>query len=69
MQSAPNMTEEKRLKTTITLTVLMTMMILPLAVLAAPRDDLLAQYAAAAKVASPPFSGFSAARGEKLHVT
>ncbi|MEI7432571.1 MAG: DUF1924 domain-containing protein [Betaproteobacteria bacterium] len=42
---------------------------LPLSVVAAPRDDLLAQYAAAVKQASPGFSGFSAARGEKLHVT
>ena len=43
--------------------------LLPLASLAAPRDDLLASYATAAKAASPTFSGFSATRGEKLHVT
>ena len=57
------------MKTTTAVSALLTMMILPLAVLAAPRDDLLAQYATAAKVASAPFSGFSAAHGEKLHVT
>ncbi len=57
------------MKTTTAVSALLSMMILPLAVLAAPRDDLLAQYATAAKAASAPFSGFSAARGEKLHVT
>jgi hypothetical protein len=44
-------------------------LVLPLSISAAPRDDLLAQYANAAKQASPGFSGFSAARGEKLHLT
>jgi len=43
--------------------------IVPLAGVAAARDDLLTRYAAAAKAATPSFSGFSAARGEKLHVT
>jgi len=43
--------------------------IVPLASVAAARDDLLARYAAAAKAATPSFSGFSAARGEKLHIT
>jgi len=42
---------------------------LPLTSVAAPRDEVLAQYAVAAKAASPAFSGFSATRGEKLHVT
>jgi len=36
---------------------------------AAPLDDQLAAYASAAKAANPAFAGFSAARGEKLHVT
>ena len=36
---------------------------------AAPRDALIDGYAAAAKAANPAFSGFSAARGEKLHTT
>jgi len=35
--------------------------------LAGPREDVLAQYAAAAKTVSPAFAGFSAARGETLH--
>jgi hypothetical protein len=48
---------------------LLAALVLPLASFAAPRDDLLAQYAAAAKATSPAFSGFSAARGEKLHFT
>ena len=48
---------------------LLAALVLPLASFAAPREDLLAQYAAAAKAASPAFSGFSAARGEKLHFT
>ena len=34
---------------------------------AGPREDVLAQYAAAAKTASPAFAGFSTARGEILH--
>ena len=33
---------------------------------AGPREDLLAQYACAAKTATPAFTGFSAARGETL---
>jgi hypothetical protein len=37
------------------------------AVLAGPREDQLAQYASAAKVADPAFAGFSAARGKTLH--
>ncbi len=48
---------------------LLTTLVLPLAALAAPRDEIAGQYAAAAKAASPAFSGFSAARGEKLHFT
>jgi len=36
---------------------------------AAPRDDTLGQYATAAKAASPAFSGFSAKRGETLHIS
>ena len=43
--------------------------LLPLTGIAAARDALLDGYAAAAKAASPTFSGFSAARGEKLHFT
>ena len=42
---------------------------LPATGVAAPRDELLASLATAAKAADPAFSGFSAARGEKLHVT
>ena len=34
--------------------------------MAGPRDDLLTQYASAAKAADPAFSGFSAARGKAL---
>ena len=34
---------------------------------AAPRDDLLAGYAAAAKKTDPAFAGFSATRGEAFH--
>ena len=44
-------------------------LLLPASSVAAPRDELLASLAAAAKAADPAFSGFSAARGEKLHVT
>jgi hypothetical protein len=36
---------------------------------AGPVEDQLARHAAAARAASPDFGGFSAARGEKLHVT
>jgi hypothetical protein len=50
-------------------TALLAALLLPLPGIAAPRDALLASYAAAAKAADPAFSGFSAARGEKLHVT
>ena len=42
-------------------------MILSTAAFAGPREDLLAQYATAAKAATPAFSGFSAARGKTLH--
>lgn len=35
--------------------------------LAGPREQLLADYAAAAKAASPGFSGFSAVRGKAFH--
>ena len=42
---------------------------LPLYGVAAPRDDILAQYASAAKPSSSASSVFSAARGEKMHVT
>jgi cytochrome c553 len=34
---------------------------------AGPREDLLAQYASAAKAANPAFAGFSAQRGQTLH--
>ncbi len=47
----------------------LTAVALPLTTAAAPRDDILGQYAAAAKSATPAFSGFSAARGEALHRT
>ena len=50
-------------------TLLLAALLLPLASSAASRDELLAQYALSARAASPAFSGFSAARGEKLHVT
>ncbi|MBL8399105.1 MAG: DUF1924 domain-containing protein [Candidatus Accumulibacter sp.] len=40
---------------------------IPLALAAAPRDDILAGYVAAAKSADQGFNGFSAARGEALH--
>lgn len=36
---------------------------------AAPRDDVLAQYATAAKAANPAFAGFFAQRGQALHTT
>lgn len=42
-------------------------LLLPLAGTAAPSTELLNRYAAAARDASPSFSGFSAARGEKLY--
>ena len=48
-------------------TVALIALMLPVAGLASPREELLSQYAAAAKAASPGFSGFSASRGEKLH--
>jgi len=40
-----------------------------LAASAGPLEDQLAAYATAAKASTPAFAGFSAARGEKLHVT
>jgi hypothetical protein len=49
--------------------ILLSSLLLPLCGFAAARDDLLASYAAAAKAASPSFSGFSTARGEKLYGT
>ena len=52
-----------------TTTLLLATLLLPLGSYAASRDELLGQYALSAKAASPAFSGFSAARGEKLHVT
>jgi len=42
-------------------------LILSTPVAASPRDALLTQYAAAAKVAMPAHSGFSAVRGKTLH--
>jgi hypothetical protein len=42
-------------------------LILSTPVAAGPRDALLTQYAAEAKVATPAFSAFSAARGKTLH--
>lgn len=57
------------MKTTALSILVLATLTLPLASLAAPRDELLANYAAAAKAATPAFSGFSATRGEKLHVT
>ena len=55
------------MKTSLCASLLLTTSLLPLSALAAPRDEVLAQYAVAAKAASSSFSGFSAARGEKLH--
>jgi hypothetical protein len=52
-----------------TTALLLAALLLPLASFAASHDELLGQYALSAKAASPAFSGFSAARGEKLHVT
>ena len=54
---------------TILLSCLLTLLAIPLTTVAAPRDDILNQYAAAAKAASPVFSGFSAKRGETLHLS
>ncbi|WP_186300200.1 DUF1924 domain-containing protein [Denitromonas ohlonensis] len=45
----------------------LTMMSAAQAAQAAPRDDILAGYAAQAKAADAAFAGFSAARGEALH--
>ena len=42
-------------------------LILSTPVAAGPRDALLTQYAAEARVATPAFGGFSAARGKTLH--
>ncbi len=39
------------------------------AVHAGPREDLVSRYAAEARAADPAFAGFSAARGETLHIT
>ena len=39
----------------------------PFIAVAAPRDEILGQYAAAVKAASSTFAGFSAKRGETLH--
>jgi len=50
-------------------TLLLAALFLPLGSSATSRDDLLGQYALSARATSPAFSGFSAARGEKLHVT
>ena len=55
--------------TTASLVILLLTALLPAVGIAAPRDALLATLAAAAKDADPAFSGFSAARGEKLHFT
>lgn len=44
-----------------------TAMMLSTPLFAGPREDLLAQYATAARADTPTFSGFSAARGEILH--
>ena len=44
-------------------------LLLPASSVAAPRDELLASLAAAAKAADPACSGFSAARGAQLHAT
>ena len=55
--------------TTASLVILLLTALLPAAGIAAPRAALLATLAAAAKDADPAFSGFSAARGEKLHFT
>lgn len=52
-----------------TVCLLIASLLAPLAGLAAPRDALLDQYATAARAAVPSFSGFAAARGEKLHFT
>jgi hypothetical protein len=43
--------------------------LVPLTCAAAARETLLEPYAVAARAANSAFSGFSAARGEKLHVT
>ena len=48
---------------------LLTTLTFPVIAAAAPRDDILGQYATAAKAASPAFSGFSAKRGETLHLS
>ncbi|MEI7613197.1 MAG: DUF1924 domain-containing protein [Betaproteobacteria bacterium] len=53
----------------LTMTCLLTVLLLPFTASAAGRDDLLNTYAAAAKAASSAYSGFSPARGEKLHST
>ncbi|MDI1246216.1 MAG: DUF1924 domain-containing protein [Rhodoferax sp.] len=52
----------------LTITLLTAVLSLSLAssAMAGPRDDLLAQYASAAKAADPAVTGFSAARGKAL---
>ena len=57
------------MKTSPSTALLITALLLPLGALATPRDEMVAQYAVAAKAASASFSGFSAVRGEKLHST
>lgn len=42
-------------------------MLLSTSPFAGPREDLLAQYATAARAEAPAFSGFSSARGEAFH--
>jgi hypothetical protein len=66
--SAPDTSKENVLSTKIA-TNLLTALFLPLTSFAAPRDELLSQYATAAKTALSSFSGFSSSRGEKLHFT
>jgi hypothetical protein len=57
-----------QLKTAATVLALsLTQLTLATASFAGAREDLLGQYAAAAKTADPAFAGFSAARGETLH--
>lgn len=53
----------------LTTTSLLTALLLPVAASAAARDDLLNSLATEAKAAYSAYSGFSPARGEKLHNT
>lgn len=57
------------MKTTRIAGLLVATLILPITGMAAPREEILGRYAAAAKTDSPAFAGFSTARGEKLHTT